>query len=252
MGARVLLARDHDRGGTVARRADVEQPERVGDDRRRQHVVDADFLPVTGVGVGETVLRVLHLHACEILAGRAEELHPPARVQTEVGRVRRAEQAEAQPVGIVAALALVGCEEAFRCRVRADDEGDVAESGEDLRPCGRQRGDARRARGVGRRDLRAVPAQRLRERGARDIPGVSVAHGLAARDELDVGPRDTRVRERGLRGHDAVLDEVAAPLAPRVHPDAEDGDVAISAHRSVPFVAAGAHCQTTYSCSSSV
>ena len=55
------------------------------------------------------------------------------------------------------------------------------------------------------------------------------------------------VGERGLRGDHSVLHEVAAPLAPWVHAGTENGDV-VFAH----FVLLnGAHCQTTYSCSSS-
>ena len=134
---------------------------------------------------------------------------------------------------------LFGREEALRGGVGADDERDVAEAGEDLRPRRRQRGDARRARRVRRRHLRAVPSERLRERGARDVAGVAVAHRVGARDELDVGPRHARVGERGLRRDDAVLDEVAAPLAPRVHARAEDRDV-VFAHG---LLLSGAHCQ---------
>ena len=49
--------------------------------------------------------RVLDLHLCEVVLGGAETIHPPAGVQGEVGGVGRAEQMEAQPVGIVLALA---------------------------------------------------------------------------------------------------------------------------------------------------
>ena len=98
------------------------------------------FLAVARVRVLEAVARVLHLHPGEVVAGRAEQLHAPPGVQPEVGRVGRAEQAEAQPVGIVAPLALVRREEALRRGVGADHERDVAEAGEDL---GRARWPAR-------------------------------------------------------------------------------------------------------------
>ena len=129
---RVVEAADDERGRAVARRADVEQAERIGDERRGEHVVDRHFLAVARVRVLEAVPRVLHLHPREVLARRAEQLHAPAGVQPEVRGVGRAEQPEAQPVGIVAALALVGGEETLRRGVGADHERDVAEAGEDL------------------------------------------------------------------------------------------------------------------------
>ena len=245
------MRRDDERGGAVARRADVEQAERIGDDRRVEHVVDRHFLLVARVRIAEPVARVLHLHPREVVAGRAEQLHAAARVQAEEGGVGRAEQTEAQPVGIVAPLTLVGREEALGRGVGADDQRDVAEAGEDLGARGRERGDAGRARRVRRRHLRAVPAERLRERGARDVAGVAVAHRVGAGHELDVGPRHARVGQRGLRGDDAVLDEVAAPLAPRVHARAEDRRCRVRSRLAPHDCAQGAHCQTTYSCSSS-
>ena len=53
--------------------------------------------------------------------------------------------------------------------------------------------------------------------GAGDVAGVAVADGLAAGDELHVGPVDAGVVEGGQRGVDAVLVEGPAPLAPLVH-----------------------------------
>ena len=222
---RVVDAAHDDRSRAVRGRADVEQAERVRHQRRVEHVVDRHFLAVARIRVLEAVLGVLHLYPGEVLARRAEQLHAATGVQTEVRRVGRAQQPEPQPVGVVAPLALVGCEEALRRRVGADHQRNVAEPGEDLRPRGRQRGDARRARRVRRRDLRAVPTQRLGEGRAGDVAGVAVAHGLSARHELDVAPLDARFGQRSLRGDDAVLDEVAAPLAPRVHARAEHDDV---------------------------
>src|SRR3546814_17000314 len=48
--------------------------------------------------------------------------------------------------------------------------------------------------------------------------------------EMHTAPVDAGVRERGARGNDAIVDEVLAPLAPRMHADAEDGDVAMLTH----------------------
>src|SRR6185369_16327261 len=88
--------------------------------------------------------------------------------------------------------------------------------------------------------------RRVRRPG--DVARVAVPDGLAAGDELDVLPGDAGVGERGARGGHAVLDEVLPPLAPRVHADPEDGDVARAHER---LLSAGAHFQTTYSFSSS-
>ncbi len=208
-----------------------------------------DLLAVTGVRVREPVPRVLHLDLREVLTGRAEQLHPAAGVQAEVRGIGRAEQPEAQPVGVVATLALVRREKSLRGRVGADDERDVAEAGEDLGASGRQRGDPRCARRIRRRDLGAVPSECLRERCARDVSRVAVAHRVGAGHELDVAPFDGGVGERGLRGDHAVVHEVPAPLAPWVHARAEHGDVPVGRHRVAPC--SGAHCHTTYSWSSS-
>ena len=57
-----------------------------------------------------------------------------------------------------------------------------------------------------------------------DVARVAVAHRVAGGEEADVGPLEAGVGQRGARRDHAVLDEVAAPLAPRVHARAEDDD----------------------------
>src|SRR5262249_32297640 len=138
------------------------------------------------------------------------------------------EETEPEPVGIVAPLARRRREKALRRRVGADDEGDVAQAGKDLGPGRVQRSRAGRARGVGARDGGALPPERLSERGARDVARVAVPDRVRPGDELDVAPLQPGVLEGGAGGGDAVLDEVAAPLPPRVHAHAEDGDVVIT------------------------
>ena len=190
-----------------------------------EHVLGRDLLAVARVGVVQPVPRVLHLHRGEVGLGRAVEVHPSTRVEREVAGVRHAEQPEAQPVRVVPPLPRVGREEALRGGVGADDEGDLAQPGEDA--------GARRveglgtggARGVRRGDAGAVPAEGLRERRPGDVAGVPVAHRLAPHDEVDVLPGDLGVLQRRAGGVHAIADEVAAPLAPRVHADPEHGDV---------------------------
>src|SRR5690606_1403820 len=46
---------EHDRRAAVGGGADVEQVQRVGHDRRGQHLLDGDLLAVAGVGVGQAV-----------------------------------------------------------------------------------------------------------------------------------------------------------------------------------------------------
>jgi hypothetical protein len=173
------------------------------------------------------VAAVLHLHAREVALGGAEQVHAAPRVESEVGRVRGAEQAEAQPVRIEHALALVRREESLRRGVGADHERDVTQAGEDACARGLDRLRARRARGVRARDRDARVAERLREARCGDEARVAVADRLARGEELHVANVEARVGERRLGGVDAVLDEVAPPLAPGMHADAEDCDFVI-------------------------
>src|SRR4029453_13825254 len=119
-------------------------------------------------------------------------------------------------------------------------------AGEDLLARRRERLRPGRAGCVRCVDFGALPAERLRERRARDVARIAAAHRRRARDELDVAPPDTGVGEAGPRRVPAVLDEVAARLAPRVHADTKDRDIA--AHCGAP---AGFHFQISLSVSPS-
>src|SRR5690606_3590237 len=136
---------------------------------------------------------------------------------------------EPQPVGVVGAVAGVGGEEPLRRGVGADHECDVAEAGEDAGPGDVDGHGARRAGAVAGGHLGPAPAEGLGDRRPGDVAGVAVADGLAAGDELHVAPGDAGVGERLAGGLDAVLHEVAAPLAPRGHARAGDDDVAAHA-----------------------
>src|SRR5204863_9635235 len=131
-----------------------------------------------------------------------------------------------------------------------------------------ERSVAGRARGIRAGDGRSLPAERLGERRSGDEARVAVANGVGARDELDVAPREAGVVEGRLGGMHSVLDEVAAPLAPTAHPDAEDFDLSPRAHLAHRAAACGGcvderiaapslelrsglHFHTRYSCSSS-
>src|SRR5207237_10485762 len=74
--------------------------------------------------------------------------------------------------------------------------------------------------------LGPLPAQGLGERGPGHVARVAVADRVGARNELHVRPVEAGVVEGGPRRHQPVLDEVLAPLAPRVHAHPEDGDLA--------------------------
>ena len=126
------------------------------------------LLAVPGVRIVQAVLGVLDLHRSEVLERGAVEVHPPPRQQREVHRVRRADQVEALPVRVVLPFAADRGEEALRRGVGTDDQRDVAEAGEDLRPGALQRLRSAGARRVARADRNAVPAQLLGERRAGD------------------------------------------------------------------------------------
>ena len=160
---REVHARHDHRRRAVGRRADVEQAQRIGDDRAVEHVLDRVLLAEARVRVLEPVLRVLHLHAGEVVGGRAVHVHAPARVEREVHRVRRAEQVEAQPVGVGLALAADGSEEALRRGVGADHQHDVGEArrgsarvpgGAPARPTRTRRSSTTRARRSSRASAR--------------------------------------------------------------------------------------------------
>ncbi len=63
-----LLRRDqHDGGAAVGGGADVEQVQRIGDDRRVEHLLDRHLLAVPGPRVGQAVAGVLDLDGGEVL-----------------------------------------------------------------------------------------------------------------------------------------------------------------------------------------
>ena len=147
-------------------------------------------------------------------------------------------QVEAQPVRVVLAITPAHRgEEALGRGVGADHQRDVAQSGQDLRPGA---GDGRRARGTGGVDARHPgprPPERLGEGGPGHEAGVPVADGVGPRDELDVAPAQAGVGQ-GVAGRgQPVLDEGAAPLAPRVHARPEHGHPLVVAPSLRPPVA---------------
>ena len=78
-----------------------------------------------------------------------------------------------------------------------------------------------------------VAAKSLGEGRSGDVTGIPVADRFAADDQVDVGPRDPGVGQRGSgRGH-PVLHEVAPPLAPGVHAGAEDVERIRGGHEAI-------------------
>ena len=219
-----------------------------------EHLLDGDLLAVPGVGVGQAVAGVLHLDLGEVLVGGAVEVHAPAGVEREVGRVGGAEQAEAQPVGVVGAVAAVGGEEALRawCRRRPRGRRRTARPGSGRgRPRGRWR--PRRRRRSCDATRRAGPAQRLGERGARRRSRGSRCGWCRRRRRT--GRRSTRGRRRRARRCAA-----ATPYSTKLRPHLPHGcmptpSTATSsiarADLTTSASATGFHFQTCTSCSSS-
>ena len=224
----------HDQcGRAVGGGADVQQPQRVGDDGAGQDVLDGGFLAVAGVGVVEAVARVFDLDLGKIVQRGAVEVHAPACEQGEVDGVGGPDQVEALPVGVVAAFPADGGEEAFGGGVGADDQRDVAEAGQDLGARALQSLRSAGARGVAGGDRDPVPAQLLGKGRARYETGIAVADGVRAGNELDLAPVQAGLGQRGAGGDDAVLGEVASPFAPRVHARTQDVHRFGSCHRAI-------------------
>lgn len=168
-----IHARQYEGGAPVGRRTDVEQPQRVGDDGGARHLFGRDPLAVPRVRVQRPQGGVLHLDLREVLQGVPVHGHPPPRVQPEVRRVRRSEDPEPQPVGIVRPVPARRTEESLGRSVGADHEDHVREARKDLRS---RRVDGlrpRRTGGVHTRDPRSLPAQGLRERRSRHVPRIA-------------------------------------------------------------------------------
>ncbi len=190
-----------------------------------------------------TVARILDLDAGEVFLGVAVHRHTAAGEQAEVRRVGHADQAEAEPVGIVGPVARYRGKEPLRGGVGTDHERHITYTRQDLRSSdGKGRGP-RRARCVARGQLAALEAQSVGERGARDPAGIAIADSIGARDELYVVPRHAGIVHGLVRGSNAVLDEVAAPLAPGVHAGTQYCDL-VDAHQAAPLCARS-HFQTT-------
>ncbi len=141
---------------------------------------------------------------------------------------------EAQPVRIVLAFAAHRREETLRRGVGADHERHVAQPGQDL---GARVGDGHRAGGTGgidAGDSGPGPSERLRERRGGHEARIPVADGVGPGDELHVTPAEPGVGQRVACRGQAVLDEGAPPLAPFVHPGAENGDLLVVGHGQAP------------------
>ena len=217
MLARVLHAGQHHASRTVAGCADFEQAQGVRHHVRGQYFFHRELLLVARVGIVETVAGVLDLDLCEVLFGGPVNVHPPSRVQGEVGGVRAAHQTKAQPVGVVPALAGVWGEKALGCRVCTDHQGHVAHACEDTSAGGVDPGCAGSTGGVRGRDRGARPAQGLGKGRPSDVARVAVANGLGAGNEIDVLPIHAGVLECGVASRNAILDEVLSPFAPGMH-----------------------------------
>src|SRR6516165_1657927 len=176
---------------------------------------------------------VLHLHLGEVLGRRAVKVHPAARQQREVHRVHRTDEVEPLPVRVVLALPADRSERPFRGGVGADHQRHIAKAGQDLRPRALQRLGTAGTRGVARADRHAVPAELLREGRPGYKTWVTVPNRVRSRDKLDLPPIQAGFCQGGAGGDHTVLGEVPAPLAPGMHPGAEDVERLGCAHDAI-------------------
>ena len=95
--ARPLLGRHHAGGATIGDHAAVEEVQRIGDQSRREHVIDRDRIAVLRQRVHGCVITHRHRDLCELLRGRPELVHVSSRgegVAADEGvapdRIRRA------------------------------------------------------------------------------------------------------------------------------------------------------------------
>ena len=161
---------------------------------------------------------VLHLHLGEVLGGGAVQVHAPPGVQREVRGVGRADQPEPQPVGIVPPLARGRREEALGRGVGADDERDVAQTGEDAHAGLLERGATRRAGRVAtsRRGRRSSPGpgRRWRRRRSRRTRCARSRRRRRTATSCQSTPASASAARAATMPYSTKW---LAPLAPRVH-----------------------------------
>ena len=80
---------------------------------------------IAGIGIAETVLRVLHFDQAKVVLGVTVQIHAAARVESKIARVSDAE-IEANPVGIFRAVPACGREKAFWRGICTHHQSDVA------------------------------------------------------------------------------------------------------------------------------
>ncbi len=193
--ARDLRPRDDQRAAAVADHAAVEPVQRIGDDRRIQHVLHRDQLAQHRVWVVLRMVRRGHLDPRQLLGGGAELVHVAHRDHAVAVDGGDAVRALPRRLGRAGARARRGAAGAFAARPAGQgDQCDVAAAGGDRIARMRHQRDVRRAAEVGAlgvAHLQVEVVDHRRRAHAGRIAGTEIA--------IDVALAQARVAQRAGR-----------------------------------------------------
>ena len=225
---------DDERTAAVGDDAAVEAVERVGDDRRREHLLDRHRVAEEGVGVVLRVQRGGDLDLGQLGARRAELVHVPSRGQRVLGGDGRSPQQLEVGFGRFAERPVAARRRPAGARLAGErDEGDVALAGRDR---GRRVPDVRE---VGRAaELRRVGVPTTQTEVLRHRQRPEAGRFTVAEVGVDVGQGEAGIGERAERDVGVDLGERRIrDLAQRVLVHADDRRRAAQRHVSPDSVA---------------
>ena len=169
--------------------------QRVGDDRRREHLIDRDRVAEEGVGVVLRVQRGGDLDLGQLGAGRAVLVHVPPRGQRVLGGDRGPPQQLEVGFGGLAEHPAAARRATSGARLAGErDEGDVALAGRDRRRRVSDVGEVGRAAELRRVGPSTTEAEVLRHRERPESGRFAVAEV-----RVDVGQGEARIGERTER-----------------------------------------------------
>ncbi len=212
---RNVAMRHHDRPAAVADDATVEPVQRVGDHRRRQHLLDGHDIAQHRVRIVLRMVRRRDLDPGQLLAGGAVLIHVPHGahgVEIHRGRAERELERHVRRVGIVDARRGPG-RHALRARPAGQrDQRDAALAGGDGGGGMRHMDQIGRAAGVGGIHVPDVEADIVEHRQGTEpggIAGTEIAVDIAQR-EPGVGQRPAR--DLGVQLPERLVERLAGRM----------------------------------------